>query len=473
MFPSFSSISAGRSPLLAAWLCGSVWVLLIGTAPSAAQETRPTAKKASASAADLAEKVYEEPSFFIERITVEGAQRVAPELILDESLLEGGRNYRESELGQALRRLNRLPFVLESSMALRRGSERGRYELVLRILETRSFFYSSDVMHTALASPLRLGDGEDDSTLQSNQLSGWRFFVGPHTMLFAALSNDQGVQIGVHRYNLFDRGLFLGFDVSRSSCCPVSFYSLGVDPGFGGWTSEDASHRATLTLGLPLSADQQIRFRAVAGESSRGERVDTLREGTPVQSFDDRMEWQLELSWTRDTTDDPLLPTRGRVLTVGLDYRALEVKLGSADQIDFLEQAQRSDLFRAVFGVTQHWPLNARQSLAGSVRAAFGRASVDGLRIDSQSLDGELDVLEGRLALQHSLAVWNAKMQRRFGDLRWENSASWSYDDASGSALPNAFEPLERWQFRSALVFRNAWGILRLGITYLDLGEPA
>ena len=73
------------------------------------------------------------PNFFIEKIEVR------------ETRLREGEEYSEAELRDASARLMRLPFLLSAEFSLEKGSERGRYVLVVTINETKPFFYALDL----------------------------------------------------------------------------------------------------------------------------------------------------------------------------------------------------------------------------------------------------------------------------------------------------------------------------------------
>lgn len=76
--------------------------------------------------------------FLIETITVEGVGREAARgIIVAESLLQEGESYSEDELRKAVYRVKRLPFVVEADFSLKKGSERGAYELVITVEETK------------------------------------------------------------------------------------------------------------------------------------------------------------------------------------------------------------------------------------------------------------------------------------------------------------------------------------------------
>jgi outer membrane protein assembly factor BamA len=82
----------------------------------------------------LAVPLYaDEPAFFLERIEVRNQERVSPEVVIAESRLRAGQQYSEAELRDAAVRLARLPFLLSVDFSLEKGSERGRYILVLTV----------------------------------------------------------------------------------------------------------------------------------------------------------------------------------------------------------------------------------------------------------------------------------------------------------------------------------------------------
>ena len=84
------------------------------------------------------------PTFPIERITVEGARHASPDLIVAESLLRAGQSYTETVLRQGVYRVRRLPFVRAARFSLRKGSERGSYELVITVEETHRVFFGAE-----------------------------------------------------------------------------------------------------------------------------------------------------------------------------------------------------------------------------------------------------------------------------------------------------------------------------------------
>ena len=88
--------------------------------------------------------------FLIESISIEGARYSSPRILIAESRLTEGRSYSEAELRDAMFRIKRLPFVLHTDFRLAKGTERGRYVLVIAIEETKPLFLRIDSIHQAL-----------------------------------------------------------------------------------------------------------------------------------------------------------------------------------------------------------------------------------------------------------------------------------------------------------------------------------
>src|SRR5438270_12828530 len=77
--------------------------------------------------------------FLIEKITVEGPKAAVANIVRVEMLLREGGSYTEDQLRQAIYRVHRLPFVLDASFSLRKGSRRGAFELVVEVQPARWF----------------------------------------------------------------------------------------------------------------------------------------------------------------------------------------------------------------------------------------------------------------------------------------------------------------------------------------------
>src|SRR5512143_1105438 len=90
------------------------------------------------------EEPAQEPArFLIEKITVQGPKEAAANIVRAETLLRPGGSYTEDQLRQAVYRVHRLPFVLDATCSLRKGSRRGAYELLIEVEPARWFFYDA------------------------------------------------------------------------------------------------------------------------------------------------------------------------------------------------------------------------------------------------------------------------------------------------------------------------------------------
>ncbi|HEV7516547.1 MAG TPA: hypothetical protein VGR07_09635 [Thermoanaerobaculia bacterium] len=362
----------------------------------------------------------EAPRFLIEKITVAGNRRPASaRIVVSESLLHEGRTYSEDELRDAIHRIKRLPFVIDADFALQKGSERGRYLLVVTVDETRLLFaavpveldtHGETISTAELRAPRHFDFG--DSTLL-----GVRQFVGSEGLVFAALGSTNNLfQVGYTRYDLFGPGSFasatLAFGIPGSSAIP------------------------SLSVGLPLTANQSLRATV-----SRFERRSTLVSERRVA----------ELDWLYNTTDDLFFPTRGKTAEADLFYRLPVVAAGEPDARQWtLALSGRS-----------HRPLTARQSWSVGYEAAVDRFS--GLRESLQPLYE----YRASLDLRHALDLWQGESAHGRGDLRLETSIERAVFHADHDlSLALAVDPVYPYTLRSALVFRNPWAVVRLGVSY-------
>ena len=116
--------------------------------PAAAQEEPPP---------EAVEPSAEIARFLIETITVETDRKASVGIIESETLLKEGETYTEDDLRQAVARVHRLPFVLGADFSLRKGSERGAYELVIQTYTVRWFFYDRRVQISRFDEAFALG----------------------------------------------------------------------------------------------------------------------------------------------------------------------------------------------------------------------------------------------------------------------------------------------------------------------------
>lgn len=455
-------------------ILGWCWlVLLLSTATADASQGRRT---------------FEEPRFFIEDIRVEGAVRTAPELIISESLLMVQQEYDESELLEAVYRIQRLPFIFDARFALDRGSERGKLHLVISVKEVARFFFGGESKTTAFARDLTLDRTlADNANTDLDVVGGMRFFMGTYGVFFAAVSSGESVQLGLTRYQVFGRRVFVSLGLSRQGCCPVTVRPLGLDPTFSSWSSDVDSTRGNFTLGIPLRGNHSLRFDASRFQSSAGSRrlvLDPAAAGT-LNIHQDMVDQRVEVAWLYDTSDDPNFPTRGHSLSVAYELREVRADfpitgLAGDIQVEGTDNTLSNDEFvimrtqmhRLVAVGSQHWPLTRRQTLSASLRLSVGRSDLtnvplDGLRVLSGD---DLDVLEANLTLRHSVSVWRSQRDLSYQELRWENVAQVGHEETSPN-LGLLNNPLDRWSFHTSLVYRSTWGLFRFGLAVEDVGR--
>lgn len=429
---------------------------------------------------------------WIEAITVEGLRHARSELVLAESLLVPGRSYTEGQLRDAADRLRRLPFLLDARMSLARGSRRGWHELVISVLEVERFFYGVDLRHTAMGSspgsrPSRqaplpgVGTAADGGALDSSLSGladvteaavalGGRWFVGPASQVFAGWDRE-GLQVGWAHHDLGPRHVFASVQLSaRDGCCQERVLPLGLDPGFGAWSLED-TRQARLEVAVPLSARRAVRLTASSLEAGRAGREALLEAGTQGEARGGLEVRRATLSWLHDDTDDPLLPGRGLVMSATLAHRVLETAAGRTGELP--ASSHETSLG---FAATRHLPVAPRQTVSLGGRASLGRGAMEKAGWASSGTGPRSFTTWATAAGVR----WSYDLRpRAVGDWRLELGAGWSRQGTSGDSIAGLspagelapLEAVEHVQGEVAVVYRHAWGVVRLAFAYLELDE--
>jgi hypothetical protein len=427
---------------------------------------------ASSSFASAVAATNAEPRFHLQAIEVRGTRHASSGVVVAASLLETGRVYTESELRDAVRRVDRLPFVLAADLALERGRERGTYVLVLDVREARPFFFEVGLTANAFDEPLALDDDNlhatdlDRSNLTATATVGARAFLGRYGTLFAA-AGDAGVRLGFTHYRLFGRNLFLSLGLSETICCPTDVPPLGLDPAYGAWVDRGGARRASLTLGAPFADHQALRARVALSTGDEGVRRPVLGDDARFVggSFDyrGRTQHEVQLAWLYDTTDDPLFPFAGSSLVVALDARSLD-----ADVVGAAPSAMHSDLVRLSVLGRRHWPVADRHAFAAGLSLAAGRSEVENL--PGERRGGAFDVWELGATFRHTMRLHEAKTAPAFRKLYWVSELRVSVQDTSSGFGP-AYDPLEVAVVSSSVVWRSDWGTVRVGVRWVDVGD--
>ena len=400
------------APMLAAILAAGIHCLPAGAAPA------PSA----------------EPRFLIEKISIEGVKRHgAQAIILSQSYLKTGRSYTERELQEAVYRIKRLPFVIGADLALRKGSERGRYELVVTVEETRPVFLDYSLAGTKSSFGLFYASGvswTNDGTL------GLREFVGADGLAFLAISDGTGqtrqLQGGYTQYDLFGNG---------------SYASLTVSDTFNAF--QPPVLQLTGLVGVPL-ADNLTLIASPQWSNGSNSNVATRS-------------WGGTLGLVYRTTDDPIIPTRGTDLEASASGTHGSLAFGPG-AVAFENQ------LGLAWSATHYWPITRGQSLGLSVGGAAFRGTLLSSFQGPSVLFAEPG-FDADLLLLYSASLWGGAATRRFGDLRFEVSAG---DTFAHYTQPFYYQGVifggsgdaSQLTASAGLVFRNEWGILRFSFNY-------
>jgi hypothetical protein len=433
-------------------------------------------------------RALEEPArFLIEKITVEGPKEAAANIVRAETLLREGGTYTEAELRQAIYRVQRLPFVLYASFSLRKGSQRGSYELAIDTQPTRWFFFDSWARAFAFDQPLDLEDETvrgDRTSLTLGGLAGARHFVGRSGVVFAALDSREGIQAGFAQYDLFHRGILATAGVSLSECCVTEVLPLALDPTFSSW-SFGTSLKTSLGVSIPLGGPQSVQLSLSERQGDHGTRNEILLPpGQSSESFthvtgtgNELTYRRAEAKWVWDTSDDPALPTRGTSLSAGVEasrFAAQDLTLfqliGETGEVVVTPYPSlHSEQVVGAVSVIRHFPVTPRQTVSVQARVAAGQSRLDNLAAGDLVLDHvDADYYGALVGLTHAWTVRRAQSSGVLTDVRLETGAEIGVEKTSPDLGPS---PLERFSVHTGLVFRNPWGRVQIVFTYLDLGE--
>lgn len=386
--------------------------------------------------------------FLIERIEVRGARFGSPVVVEKESLLTEGNRYSETHLKDAMRRINRLPFVLDSSFALEKGTERGAYVLVITIVETKPLFV--DAFGSAYA--IRHA-GRSNTRTDQGLRAGLRGFLGSSTLLHVAADTNDTFEAGLTQYNLFGRPGYVSLAVTWADD-PSPFVSTTPD-GEEYEVRFETGELYRLQIGIPVRGNHSIFARALTSESTS-----TYTFGTRGPQESSSRNQLSEIAWHYDTTDDPILPAAGTIWRTGAVFGEFEttttVPHGDAlPELTLFETAFDQNIY---FTSASHY-----RPVSDFVSISYG-GDIFVLTEDHTDLGGaERSEIAPHAGITTSL--WSDRLTRRFGDFRFESNLILHFNGPGTSFDDLAYRYLT---LESSIVQRNVWGTLRLTFRYDD-----
>jgi len=363
--------------------------------------------------------------FLIERIDVRHLLHASAEVIKSESRLREGQTVTENELRDAGSRIKRLPFVLDATFSLERGSVRDAYVLVINVNETRPLFYLSEVVPYARAR-------NSIGTVDMASLLGGRIFAGTSSVFHLALIAGESerpferdfsstIQAGYTRYGLFGNRAFATLTINHD-------------------IESTKTRGATLpggVIGVALAANETltISYTAIDGADPESRRADRV----------------IESRLAYDTTNEPFFPTNGSQLSVA-PIVAMTDESGHANGPYTIHDTAAGFEFRGA----RYWPLDGRLSLGVSGEGGIVHVSRHSSGLDTFT-NANVRYGSATLRLSRAIGDMNADSERRI-----ELSARF-VPKGGYHLLP----PRDAGTLVSVTwVRRNAWGVLRLGLGY-------
>lgn len=386
------------------------------------------------------------PSFLIESIEVAGGSRATDHIIVAESQLRLMQEYTEGDLRGAMARIQRLPFIVATDFRLEKGTEVGRYVLVIRVRRMTPLFLDAETTSTWSEMIVSPPNGTTNPVFthrlhrvgDNHVVAGARAFLGAYIVATAtaekmSFQNDR-YTLTFSKYDLFG---------SRASLTAILSY-LQYPGGFRSGAPDaqnDWHHRDNITYELvgvvPVTGSDSIRGSWQHSELPVRFNERSLETGQFHYVLLSRPEIYKDLFWIHDTTNDPLLPTSGTRWTFG-GTRAEAVSqngsgYGHVEYRQFDASLERS------------FPLVETQSLTiGGSGKQFNRTIYYVRPFATYSFDLAHQLAGGDLRLQ--IGAWKEITRIRAQPRPMLNS--------QGS-------------LNAAIIYRNVWGVLRLNVQYI------
>lgn len=397
----------------------------------------------------------DDPPFFIEHIEVRNHYRVSPDVVVAESLLHEGRAYSEPELRDAARRLSRLPFLLSVDFSLEKGTERGKYVLVLTINETKPFFYALDLVPYMEDDQTNVDVDYQDRPASSGGDSfglGFRWFVGRRGVVHVGAQGTRedraftreyvAVSAGYTQYDVFGTRAFVTLNLKQ----PVEGLGAGlISP--------------QVVVGMPLTTNQTL---ALQYDETRFE-AEGENQDFPCDCEDGVGQRILSARWSYNTTNEPFVPTRGTVLSVtpnyvfedGVDNRVVNNRIVESGPF-------HARAYGLALGATRYRELSERQSIWGDLRGEWARIERDSAVAERAYANTATSASVG---LGYVFSLWTRE-ERASGDNRFELAARYTNKANRESDAFHGYVDDDVAQLAWSWIRRSSFGTLRLGVGY-------
>jgi hypothetical protein len=374
----------------------------------------------------------QEARFLVERIDVRNLRHASPQIVIAETRLTLGQSYTERELRAAADRINRLPFVLGADFALEKGSVRDTYVLVIRVTETKPFFYLTD-------ATIYLGD-RSGVTNSGAAAVGLRFFAGARGVFHAGLSAENDDRPYISSQDFIEAG-YTHYDVFGTR----AFVTLNLKQPTG--ISGRKSHTLPeVVIGVPLGANQTLtaRYEQIATEGGADTRF-AQRLGT--------------IRLTYNTTNHPFFPTRGVLLSAGptavWNDTTSFVFRGGQTPPEVVVEHRRTLALEAT--AARYWELNDRDSLAATLEGGLlrtqPRVSVFGTTEPGRFGSADFAISHRTSPPAETVTEGESRVELHLHTKSYNRGPARYFDESSAQASV-------------AWVHRNAWGSIRLGVGY-------
>ena len=400
-------------------------------------------------------------TFFVESIEFEGLRHVSESILRAELKLKDGEFYSEDQLRGGQYRLDRLAFIWRSEIALRKGSRRGAYRLVITIEETRRFFWllqpSLIFTREHYLGSNEPGDSEVHLGLSALSL-GYRWFFRKSELRLQA----PGLLSYVH-YDLFGTGTVFntGFGPTPGEWNPDNSFGRSPFPVENQLADITFSSNALfgyLALSFPVGQDRWLNINGFGSDGDL-ESLEPL-SGAVLEYENTSLSFgNFSLNWTYNTTDHPTFTTSGLVLQVGAARDWLSFDFNESNSAPAYQKWERDMGF---FVARRFWELKPDQTFAALFNASWGhnRHESRNALVPSNYSSGKfgLDFLFGRNYLDR-------RFWKKNRDFRLEARMGYHHN---ASGLDGVWPESEYGQYEVEFSFtaRDNFGTLRFGLQY-------